>query len=279
MQSLLNEPESNAWAQIAPLLDTALAGLGDKDRNAVVLRFFNGRKLGEVADRFGHERRSRQETGQSRSGRNCGTSSLKKACAGSGHDHRDFDVFGPGGARRPGGVGVWRNGQRFTLLLIKETLNRMLWIKLKTSIAAAKPSFSQPASLPWLWVKSVHHLGSKTRSETRMSNPWRRRRRACLATNPNPGPVNDAESGERFVGRNMLLRGLLCFLHGYPWWDRLVLPADAPQGRYDLLLTLTDNSREVLRQEIQRQLGLVAHREPRMADVLLLDWTPPKLHV
>ena len=75
----------------------------------------------------------------------------------------------------------------------------------------------------------------------------------------------------------MLLRGLLCFAYDYPWWDRLVLPADAPQGRYDLLLTLTDNSREVLRQEIQRQLGLVAHREPRMTDVLLLEMDPAKV--
>ena len=49
MQSLLHEPESDAWAQMAPLLDTALASLGDKDRNAVVLRFFTGKKLGEVA--------------------------------------------------------------------------------------------------------------------------------------------------------------------------------------------------------------------------------------
>jgi hypothetical protein len=31
MQSVLNESESDAWTQIAPLLDTALAQLGDPD--------------------------------------------------------------------------------------------------------------------------------------------------------------------------------------------------------------------------------------------------------
>ena len=39
MQSILDESESGAWTQIAPLLDTALAHLGETDHNAIVLRF------------------------------------------------------------------------------------------------------------------------------------------------------------------------------------------------------------------------------------------------
>jgi RNA polymerase sigma factor (sigma-70 family) len=53
MQSLLNEPEPNVWPQIAPLLDAAMAGLGEKDRNAVVLRFFENKSLGEVGKALG----------------------------------------------------------------------------------------------------------------------------------------------------------------------------------------------------------------------------------
>jgi RNA polymerase sigma factor (sigma-70 family) len=58
MQSLLNESESEAlsrqnpmeadWTQIAPLLDQALARLGAKDHDAIVLRFFDGRNMKEV---------------------------------------------------------------------------------------------------------------------------------------------------------------------------------------------------------------------------------------
>ena len=44
----MNEPEPNVWPQIAPQLDVAMAGLGEKDRNAVVLRFFENKSLGEV---------------------------------------------------------------------------------------------------------------------------------------------------------------------------------------------------------------------------------------
>src|SRR5258705_2999788 len=42
MQSQTNEKESKAWEQIEPLLDGAMAQLGEKDHHALVLRFFNG---------------------------------------------------------------------------------------------------------------------------------------------------------------------------------------------------------------------------------------------
>ena len=48
MQSTVNGLENEAWAQIAPLLDTALSQLGEKDYNAIVLRFFEGRNFNEV---------------------------------------------------------------------------------------------------------------------------------------------------------------------------------------------------------------------------------------
>ena len=49
MQSLLEKPEPDAWGQIAPLLDSAMAELSDLDRNAIVLRFFQGRTSREMA--------------------------------------------------------------------------------------------------------------------------------------------------------------------------------------------------------------------------------------
>src|ERR1700733_11632724 len=43
MQTLLDKTESGIWPQIAPLLDAAMAAPNEKDRHAVVLRFFDGR--------------------------------------------------------------------------------------------------------------------------------------------------------------------------------------------------------------------------------------------
>ena len=53
MQAILNEPESETWQQIAPLLDGALEKLGQKDHDAVVLRFFEGRNFKEVGAALG----------------------------------------------------------------------------------------------------------------------------------------------------------------------------------------------------------------------------------
>jgi RNA polymerase sigma factor (sigma-70 family) len=50
MQSTLNEPaDAPAWTRLAPLLDEAMSRLGRKDREAVLLRYFKEKKLGEVA--------------------------------------------------------------------------------------------------------------------------------------------------------------------------------------------------------------------------------------
>ncbi len=48
MQSILNESDSTAWNQIAPLLDEALNCLGEKEHDAIVLRFFDGKELKQV---------------------------------------------------------------------------------------------------------------------------------------------------------------------------------------------------------------------------------------
>jgi len=53
MQSILNEPEHGIWDQMAPLLDEALNSLGEKEHDAVVLRFFDGKELKHVGAAMG----------------------------------------------------------------------------------------------------------------------------------------------------------------------------------------------------------------------------------
>ena len=53
MQSITNEPDNGVWRQIAPLLDTAVASLNERDRRAIVLRFYEGRDLREVGTALG----------------------------------------------------------------------------------------------------------------------------------------------------------------------------------------------------------------------------------
>ncbi|MDQ6631819.1 MAG: sigma-70 family RNA polymerase sigma factor, partial [Verrucomicrobiota bacterium] len=53
MQSLDHETAAETWQQIAPHLDDALGQLGEKDRNAIALRFFEGKSFQEVGSAFG----------------------------------------------------------------------------------------------------------------------------------------------------------------------------------------------------------------------------------
>jgi RNA polymerase sigma factor (sigma-70 family) len=53
MQSTLNQSEPDAWTQIAPLLGGAMEQLGQKDHDAVVLRFFEGKSFQEIGTAFG----------------------------------------------------------------------------------------------------------------------------------------------------------------------------------------------------------------------------------
>src|SRR5205814_7069571 len=48
METVLESRDDSPWEQIAPLLDDALAGLSDTDRNAMLLRFFEKKSLKEV---------------------------------------------------------------------------------------------------------------------------------------------------------------------------------------------------------------------------------------
>jgi RNA polymerase sigma factor (sigma-70 family) len=53
MQAQLNEPEAHAWMQIEPVLENAMAQLGEKDHNAIVLRFFEDKSFSDVSRALG----------------------------------------------------------------------------------------------------------------------------------------------------------------------------------------------------------------------------------
>ncbi len=50
---LQSSATDEAWDQIAPLLDEALARLGESDRQVVLLRFFDNKSLAEVGTALG----------------------------------------------------------------------------------------------------------------------------------------------------------------------------------------------------------------------------------
>jgi len=61
MQDLSSHSEEPCdWRQLAPRLDEAMQALGPHDREAILLRFFSGRRFGEIGDRLGLSEKAAQ---------------------------------------------------------------------------------------------------------------------------------------------------------------------------------------------------------------------------
>jgi RNA polymerase sigma factor (sigma-70 family) len=141
MQSLLNhpEPESSPWLEIAPLLDTAMARLGEKDHSAVVLRFFEGKDMKQVGAALGISENA-AKTRVSRA-----VEKLRKFFAGRGITLSAAVIAGavsansvqaaPSGLAKSVTVAVVKGTAvtTSTFTIITSTLKIMTWTKLKTS--------------------------------------------------------------------------------------------------------------------------------------------------
>jgi RNA polymerase sigma factor (sigma-70 family) len=144
MQAILNEPESGAWRQIAPLLDDAMGRLGEKDRDAIVLRFFENKSLGEVGLALG----ASEDAAKMRVNR--ALEKLRKIFSKRGVNSTTAAIAGAVSANSvqtapvalaktisvvAAAKGAAAGGS--TLALVKGALKIMAWTKAKTAVVAA----------------------------------------------------------------------------------------------------------------------------------------------
>ncbi len=145
MQSLLNqtEPESSPWPDIAPLLDTAMAGLGEKDHSAVVLRFFDGKDLKQVGAAMGISENA-AKTRVSRAveklrqffvkrGIHLSAAAIASAVAARSVQAAPIGLAQSVTAAAVKGTAVTAS----TSTIIKTTLKIMTWTKLKTAVVVS----------------------------------------------------------------------------------------------------------------------------------------------
>src|ERR1035437_104916 len=141
MQSILNEPEPDAWPQIAPLLDQAMEQLGKKEHDALVLRFFEGKNFKEVGAALG----ASEDTARMRVNR--ALEKLRKFFTKRGVVSATAIIAGTISAnsvqaapvalaKSVTAVAIVKGAAAgiSTLALVKGTMKMMTWIKIKTSI-------------------------------------------------------------------------------------------------------------------------------------------------
>ena len=142
MQSL--EPSAKAdaaWTQISPLLETAIAGLNEKDRQAIILRFFDNRSFLEVAQTIGaNEDAARMRVNRAlekmRSFFAKRGTILTAAILVEVISANSLQAAPPGFAKSVTAVAIAKGttASASTLSLIKGALKVMAWTKAKTAL-------------------------------------------------------------------------------------------------------------------------------------------------
>jgi RNA polymerase sigma factor (sigma-70 family) len=142
MQSTPDDHSTELWQQLAPVLNDAIAGLGEKDRNAVVLRFLQGKDFKEVGVALG----ATEEAAQMRVGR--ALEKLRKifakrgvvlsAAALGGIMAAQATQAAPSGLAASVAAGAVHGTTltTSTLTLVKGTLNVMAWTKTQFALGA-----------------------------------------------------------------------------------------------------------------------------------------------
>ncbi len=143
MQTELHVTASDPlWEQMSPLLDEALAALGEKDRQAVLLRYFENKSLAEVGSSLGmaedtaRKRISRALKKLRRHFKQCGISSTAAIIAGE-ISANSVQAAPAAFAKTVCAVALVKGATASisTLTLIKGTLKVMAWTKAKNAIA------------------------------------------------------------------------------------------------------------------------------------------------
>ncbi|HEY2082517.1 MAG TPA: sigma-70 family RNA polymerase sigma factor [Verrucomicrobiae bacterium] len=144
MQSSLNEDQPDLWRQIAPLLDAGMARLNEKDRHAIVLRYFDGKSMSEVGAALG----ANEDAAKKRVGRALeklrnfftkrGVISTTAIIAGV-ISANSVQAAPATLANSVGALAIAKGaaGSASTLTLIKGALKIMAWTKAKTTIVTS----------------------------------------------------------------------------------------------------------------------------------------------
>lgn len=271
--ALMDNTSDSNWHQLAPFLDEAMAQLGEKDRNVVLLRFFEKKPLREVGLALGGD----ADAAQKRISR--AVEKLRVILVKRGVTLSAAAIVGlvSANAMHAAPVGLssavttaaaMKGSAATTPTLIKGTLKLMAWTKLKATIVAGAVILLAAGTTTVVAVKE-HRC-----------EPWQAMSFDSRAMDKVPPQVKVLPAkyplfrGSGGVdGHIMGLGTTIPQMIGTAYQVsemRIILPAQIPQGRYDYISTLPQNPHEALRQELQRKFGLVGRRESVETNVLHL---------
>jgi uncharacterized protein (TIGR03435 family) len=301
MQSALNEPQSSEWAQFAPLLDEAMASLGETDRSVIALRFFEKKTAQEIAGVM----KLNEETAKKRVAR--ALEKLRKffakrgvnsttAIIGENISAHSVQAAPAALAKAVTTVAIAKGvaASASTLTLIKGAMKVMAWTKTKTAVVAGVAVLlaggTATVILPTvrrailereiIWEMDVQVLAKEP--PVILIRP----------AQPIPGVVAGGgwslggvgSTGGKMIGRKSTVLRMLMLAYRNSTTeglhlDRVIvstnLPAPATQEafwsrEYDYIASTPAHQKEGLQQALKEKFNLSVHWESRETNVYLL---------
>jgi RNA polymerase sigma factor (sigma-70 family) len=266
MQSLSDETGAEVWSQITPLLEEAMMRLGQSERDALVLRFFEGHSLKEVGVALGaSESATKMRVSRaleklrvhlSRSGVHSTAETIAGAISANAI------MIAPAALAKTATAVALAKGATAsfsTSTLIKGALKVMAWSKAKTVIAAGIAVLVAGSATTLVATKTIQELRQPAVDESFWLPQNFQKAPPVLIIRPTKsegrGGFGEAMPSGKALELNTDLKGLLSVAYDIPP-ARIVIPDNLPTNRFDLLLTLTDQPRQKLQAELLKRFGV-----------------------
>lgn len=285
MQSATDQSSPAVWEQLMPVLDNAMASLGDTDRDVLAMRYFENktaREIGRVlnlSEGAAQRRANRALEKLRKYFTKRGVSSTAAAIAGaiSANSSHAAPVAL---AKTVAAVAIrGATASASTLALINGALKLMAWTRAKTMMVIGVST---------VLVIGVVAVTVETIANSRAANfeQWRAGSISAqtldqIAPQVRILPSTFAGPGRRTIrgsgtGGNRKVVGLgfqvpAIFATAFGRNDaRIVFASIAPTGQYDFICTLPSSESEALQNELKKEFGLNAKVENRQMNSLLL---------
>jgi uncharacterized protein (TIGR03435 family) len=286
MQSLENEPQSNdeAWSQIASLLDPAIAGLGENDRRAVVLRFFENRSMAEIGEAMGMN----EDTARMRVNR--AVEKLRKFFVKRGVVSTTAIIAGAISANSvqaaPAALATSISAAAITkgaaasastLTIIQGALKIMAWTNAKTAIVIGAGVLLAVATTT-VAVKKI---------SARETEPWQEKYDLSLLeklppqAKVRPSLPSTLQSNlhvwgglnGKALGLGQSVPDMFALAYGLQT-SQLIWNVPVPGGKYDFILNLPGDNFKAAQEGLKETFGLIGQRVAIETNVLVLTVEP-----
>lgn len=286
--------ESPAWPHLSPLLEDAMARLRQKERDAIILRFFENRTIAEVAVALGLGEAAAQKRV------NRATDKLREFFGSRGIHVSPNGLLNSLGAHAvqtaPAGLassitiaavmkGTAASGS--TLTLLKGALKVMAWTKAKTAIitgavvllaagtttvvvkeVVAAPGIQTPSSTDLAWANDPKYWATDSQVLDKIPAGVFIFRPTQFPTGGGTVWVHD-----RMSGRNMSVNDLIDEAYNFSF-TRTAFAKDMPPDHFDVMATRPKYN-ELIKDELKKRYGLSAHFETWNTNVLVLKVQNP----